>query len=100
MPNATLIENVDMVGWPRKTYLVLLDEPLNRFDPETGIAEPFSYIALNIGEDGNGTLAEKAYIFPSNEKGEFVDTSMVPMRKLPNSSFPHTILGALGYTVA
>lgn len=88
------ILDTDMSAWPPKTYHVELGEPLNRFDPETGVPEPFSYIALTLLENNT-----EAYIFPSNEIGGFVDLTMTPMRRRPNSAFPHPILNDLGYDV-
>lgn len=92
---AKILTDIDMSAWPPKTYLIqMLDEGMPRFDPETGSREDFEYIALTLLENN-----EEAYIFPSNETGGFVDTTMTPMRRRQNAAFPHSILNEMGYEV-
>lgn len=93
MPNARLMRDVDMSGWPPKTYLVQLEnQPMTRFDPETGEPEYFEYVALTVSQVGGET-----FVFPSNEMGQFVDSTMVPMKRRQNFEFPHDALADLGY---
>jgi len=85
---------VDMTGWPPTTWLVRLDTPLKRFDPETGDATEYDHIALTI-QDAN---PRASFVFPSNAEGGFVDPSMQPMRTRDYGT-RDAVLGMLGYSV-
>lgn len=93
MANATIL-STDMSAWPPTTYLVQLDEPLKRYDPETGEPEEFEYVALTVQE----AEPRQSYIFPANADGGFVDGQMIPMRRR-DYGLPHSILMQLGYTL-
>lgn len=94
MPSATINYENNMVGWPPKTYLIQLETPMTRFDPETGDQTFYEWIALTCKESD----PKEAYVFPSNENGEFVDPSMTPIRRR-EFGLPHAVLLNLGYTL-
>lgn len=85
---------VDMTGWPPTTWLVALDPPLKRFDPETGEPTEYGHIALTCQE----AEPRGAYVFPSDETGGFVDPTMSPMRTR-DYGLPQAVLAQLGYSV-
>jgi hypothetical protein len=85
---------VDMANWPPTTWLVHLDEPLVRFDPETGAQTGFDYVALTCKD----SEPRAAYVFPSDAEGNFVDPTMTPMRTR-DYGLPHSVLAQLGFTV-
>ena len=94
MPNATINYDNDMIGWPPKTYLIELDEPMVRYDPETGEPESFTWIALCCKD----SEPKESYVFPTDENGHHVDPSLTPMRKR-DYGLPHAVLSQLGYTL-
>jgi hypothetical protein len=85
---------VTMTDWPPTTWLLHLDEPMKRFDPETGEATEYDYVALTCKD----SEPRAAYVFPSTAAGEFVDASMTPMRTR-DYGLPHSVMAQLGYAV-
>jgi len=94
MAQAEILYDFDMKGWPPKTYLVKLSEPMRRFDPETGEPEDFEFVALCCKESD----PKAAYVFPSTEDGRFVDHSMIPIRTR-DFGLPGSVLAQLDYTL-
>ena len=94
MPSATIDYDKNMDAWPPTTYLVHLDEAMVRYNAETGEPEYFEWIALCC----KSSEPKEAYVFPTDESGHFVDTSMIPMRR-KDFGLPHSVLMQLGYTL-
>lgn len=94
MADATIIYDITMTAWPPTTYLVHLSEPLKRFDPETGDpAGEYDYVAVCCKD----SVPKAAHIFPSTETGDFVDSTMTPLRTR-DFGVLHSVLKQLGYT--
>lgn len=93
----TVPANTVMVGWPPDSYLVQIDPPLKRFNPATGEpAGEYSHIAVQIPR---AEMAENdALVYPSTPKGEFVDSTMSPIRTVAGGVL-HSVLKGLGYEV-
>ena len=92
---ATIHYDVNMQAWPSTTYLVELDEPISRFDPETGeLVGSYTFVALCCKD----SEPKAAYVFPSTEAGGFVDSTMQPMRTR-DYALPQGVLSQLGYTL-
>jgi|JI10StandDraft_1071094.scaffolds.fasta_scaffold3498971_1 hypothetical protein len=93
MAQATILNDVPMSGWPPTTYLVWLDTPLQRFNPEDGtLLDEHNYIALCCKD----SEPRECYVFPSTETGGFVDLTMIPMRRR-DYGLPQSVLAQLGY---
>lgn len=94
MPSAEILYDTDMSGWPPTSYHVKLEEPLRRYNAETGEPEDYEYIALTVQEAD----PKQAYVFPTDAEGKFVDDQMIPMRR-KDYALPHVVLIQLGYTL-
>lgn len=86
---------VAMTHWPPTTYLVKLDPPLERYNPEDGqLLDQHEYIALTCKD----SEPRASYVFPATAEGDFVDDTMLPMRTR-DYGLPHSVLTQLGYTL-
>lgn len=85
-----------MAAWPPDSRLVQLDPPLHRFHPETGEKELYPYVVVQIPRAE--MVENDANIFPSTSTGQFVDSTMAPIRTVAGGVL-HSVLKSMGYEV-
>ena len=96
MLNATILDDATMTAWPPTTYLVQLDQPLRRFNPEDGtLLDEHTYIAVCC----KSSEPREVHVFPATSEGGFVDSSMTPIRRRDYATIEQALQG-LGYEVS
>lgn len=86
---------VDMTAWPPTSWLVQLDPPLRRYNPEDGTLNgEYDFVVVTCQD----ATPRASYVFPSNAEGGFVDPTMRPMRTRDYGT-PAAVLAQIGYDV-
>jgi hypothetical protein len=88
-----------MTHWPPHTVLVYLDQRIHYYDRETGEQLCTKYIAVNSRHpDIHCADQARVDIFPCDADGNFVEDTMMPIRKVPFTRISK-VLGDLGFDV-